>query len=319
MNSTYTYLDWNVFNKIEKLNELNGIEKEIYNKLEQHVLNDNVIAPYSNAHINDLKRGLEKSQEYIKGHLTTLHRLTKDLLLVQYYGNDEVIWEYRDPFDFFNSSLEDDMSNPKTFTDLGRWDDTEIYKIMFQTLEMQPLPDTFNDLFKADPIFERLYPTAKIKMNMLSLCDDIYTFNSRSKTDYSLYKGLKKYMNDSFDRLKLDDKLIKQLDQSLSTNSTREEIHEIARKQYPKKKTMDNEIYDLVISTYYGIDLQGFKSDDRFPNMIDDGLHTFYGSQCDYFLTLDDKCLYKSKETYRKLGILTKVFTPEEYVNEVII
>jgi predicted nucleic-acid-binding protein len=50
--------------------------------------------------------------------------------------------------------------------------------------------------------------------------------------------------------------------------------------------------------------------------MVDDSIHTFYGSHCDYFITIDDKCKYKAGQTFEKLNISTKVFTPEEFIQE---
>ena len=39
--------------------------------------------------------------------------------------------------------------------------------------------------------------------------------------------------------------------------------------------------------------------------MFDDSLHTFYGAQCDYFVTNDNRCKYKAEKTYERLKIKT--------------
>lgn len=310
----YTYFDWNVLDEIEKISKITIEKQEVYRAIERYILDGKTIVPYSNAHIRDLKRGFEKNSSFISGHLETLRRLTNELLIVQYWGHDEVIWEYRNPTEFFNSSIEEDKTNPESFSELFNWDETGSLKAVMKLLESMPIDNNFLSLFEANPIFSRMFPIAKEKMTVLSFCEDLYSFGRRSKQDYALYKSLRKYINDSFDKMRTDDKLMKQLDETLSVNSSRAEMHQIAKRYYPKTKTSDNNVYILVLNTYSEIDLEGYKSDERFNNMIDDSLHTFYAAHCDYFITLDGNCRYKAQETYKKLGITTKVLSPEEYV-----
>lgn len=49
--------------------------------------------------------------------------------------------------------------------------------------------------------------------------------------------------------------------------------------------------------------IKGYKSDANFNNMFDDGLHTFYASHCDVFITNDVRCKYKAEQTFEKLNI----------------
>ena len=83
---TKVYLDWNVFNKIEKIETLDFQEKEIYKTIETFIMSEEIIVPYSNAHINDLHRGFLKNPDFIPEHLKTFSHLTNNLCLVQYCG-----------------------------------------------------------------------------------------------------------------------------------------------------------------------------------------------------------------------------------------
>ena len=85
----------------------------------------------------------------------------------------------------------------------------------------------------------------------------------------------------------------------------------------PKTKTSDNPIYQKITDTYYKIDFKGYKSDNKFSNLIDDSLHVFYGAHCDYFVTLDDKCHYKATEIYKLLNIETKALKPNEFLKNI--
>jgi hypothetical protein len=64
---------------------------------------------------------------------------------------------------------------------------------------------------------------------------------------------------------------------------------------------------DQILDTFYKYDLKGYKTDGNFNNMFDDSLHTFYAAHCDLFVTKDERCNYKAKKTYERLGITTTV------------
>ena len=84
---THVYLDWNVFDIIEKKDSLENSIRDLYSELECMIYAKKIVCPYSNAHINDLLRGHLKNPNYIPNHLNTLIRLTSNLCLVQYWGD----------------------------------------------------------------------------------------------------------------------------------------------------------------------------------------------------------------------------------------
>jgi hypothetical protein len=92
---TYVYLDWNVFDRIEKKDSLDKSLRDLYTELELMISEKKIVCPYSNAHINDLLRGHSKNPKYIPDHLNTLIRLTGNLCLVQYWGDTHTTWHYR--------------------------------------------------------------------------------------------------------------------------------------------------------------------------------------------------------------------------------
>lgn len=309
----HVYLDWNIFNKIEKSNGLENEEKCLYAHIENLILENKIICPYSNAHINDLVRGYEKIQDYIHIHLATLKRLTNNLCIVQYWGRKETTWHYRDVYEFFNSSLEDIETSTKSFSELMDWDETGLWDLQLSLLRMQKLPNEFKEIFKANPVFNLMFPKAKIELNMLALCEDLFDFSNNAKKDFSLYKSLRSYVNQSRAKFKQQPKMFREIDKSMAGIPTHLNFDDTFEKYLPKNKTSDNPIYQRITDTYYKIDFKGYKSDEKFSNLIDDSLHVFYGAHCDYFITIDDKCLYKANETYRLLKIPTKAIRPNEF------
>jgi len=312
---TYTYLDLNVCEKIEKKDRLEGSERTTYDQIEQLILDNKIICPYSNAHINDLLRGHANNPTFIPGHLETLNRLTNNLCVVQYWGNTQAAWHYRDVVEFFNSALEDKEVTTKSFTELCDWDETGLWQKQLDLLRLMPIPNNFKGIYKANPVFNLMFPRTKTQMNMLAMCEDLYDFSNNAKKDYSLYKSLRTFVNQSRAKLKQQQKMFKEIDKGMADLPTYLNNDEAWEKYAPKNKTSDNPVFQKITDTYFKIDFRGHKSDDKFSNMIDDSLHVFYGAHCNYFITNDDKCHYKAAETYHKLGIATRAMKPSEFVN----
>jgi hypothetical protein len=308
----HVYLDWNVFDRIEKKESFDAEQKAIYNKIEELILEGKIICPYSNAHINDLLRGYFKNPEFIPTHLETLQRLTNGLSVVQYWGNSNVAWRYRNLQEFFSEALEEKKNVAPSFTKLLDFEELPSFDHIYEAMRKTPIPSNFKELYKANSVFSLLFPRTKTEMNELSLAEDLYDFAINSNKDYSIYKALRTYVNQSSAKLK-SKKAIIGIEKSIGT-PTYLNLVEAWEKHAPKTKTSDNPAYDKIINTYCKLDFVGVKSDDKFENMIDDALHVFYGAHCNYFVTRDEKCHYKASETYHKLGIETRALKPSEFV-----
>ncbi|PXV66821.1 hypothetical protein CLV62_10481 [Dysgonomonas alginatilytica] len=312
--SKYVYLDWNIFNKIEHIDSLEEEEQIVFSKIEDFILKGEIICPYSNAHINDLIRGYRNNPNFINGHISTLQRLTNNLSIVQYWGHEKVTWHYRDVKDFFGSALDENSLLADSYSELCSWDDTGLWNAQLNLMKSIEIPSSFKNVYKANSIFNVMFPKTKIYMNMLALCEDIYHFSNNAKKDFTIYKSLKKYINQARSNLKQQQKMLREVDKSISTTPLYLEFDNILEPYLPKTKTSKNEDYQKITDTYFKLDLKGFKSDDKFSNLLDDALHVFYGAQCDYFITIDDKCHYKATETYQKLGIPTLGLKPKEFI-----
>ena len=213
--SNYIYLDWNVFNKIEKLDDLDEDEKHIYSKIEELIIEGKSISPYSNAHINDLLRGHANNPVYIPQHLNTIRRLTNNLCIVQYWGDTQTTWHHRDIDEFFHSALNEKDRISGSFLELMDCDETGLMRKTIEMYRFISVPSNFKEIYKASPIFNLMFPQTKSEMNMLALMEDIYNFSNNAKKDYSLYKSLKKYIIQSKTKLKQQKDLFKGIDKDL--------------------------------------------------------------------------------------------------------
>lgn len=322
------YLDWNIFNKLEDLDKLTEREADIYGKIMERSSEYNI--PYSNAHLNDLLRGYLKNPIYTPAHLKFIEELTNNLCIVQYWKQKYATIHYRNVNEFFQTIVDDVGFLPDTFSELFRSlavevddDDiqlNEIAKTQHALIELQleklarlPVPKEFMGLYRADPIFERIYPRTKIEKTFLALCEDGYKFSMNINSDYSLYKGLKKFINASVQKVKNHKALmtIGDIGPDGPGYLTYEEMYD---KSVPDFKPSENPEYDKIINLFTKLDMSGVNSDEKFQNMFDDSLHTFYAAQCDYFITIDKKCHAKAKEVYKRLKISTQVMFPEEFI-----
>lgn len=154
-------------------------------------------------------------------------------------------------------------------------------------------------------------------MNVLAFCEDLYVFAFRIRTDYALYNQHKKMLinlKNKFPQLRkmvnnATDKII-----GVPPYLTWDEAWEDMGNKFNASKNPEaNKIIGLFTTT----DLKGYQTDERFANMIDDALHCFYGAHCDYFLTLDERCLAKASLVYNKLNIKSAAMKPADFASAI--
>ncbi len=58
------YLDWNVYDRIEKIESLLSNQKELYRNLVKFLSREDIYVPYSIAHLNDIRRGHLKNPDF---------------------------------------------------------------------------------------------------------------------------------------------------------------------------------------------------------------------------------------------------------------
>lgn len=319
------YLDWNIINRIEKRNEKDDSDCAVYKRLLVFLLTSTATIPYSNAHLNDLLRGARKNQSFISGHLNILALVTKSVCICQYWNEAKPIIHKRSVIDFFQTSFDAQEDEFETYEDLINteveiFDNVKFKPLLFGSshLKFEDIPKSFQLIYKEDPIFSVIYPKTKEEMTAYALCCDLFHFYQLLKKDYSIYRALKKFIIQSINKYKLLSEPVKIIQKNGNTVPTHLELVLDGLFEQLKFDTSTgvSKTYNTYFETFFRHDLQGYKSDGRFVNMIDDALHSYYGAHCDFFLTNDDKCLYKTQKTYERLGIKTKAMFAAEFVNQ---
>jgi hypothetical protein len=308
----YAYLDWNVFDKIQKLNELPVAEKAIYSPIENSIVKANIIVPYSNAHLEDLKRGYVKSIEFIDGDLNTLSRLTNNLCIVQYWGSKETVLETRDACEFFYSMVDDSISLKETFSALIE-DMPPTVQSIFNIYKLFPVPDNLIEAQEKSPIVANMFSGITPNSNYFDLIENFYSYMYNLHSDNKVYKNLKKTLSEGLKLIKDKSIDLSKFNGSQDLTPGSQVIDKVFQKPFENSKSNANDEYSLVMQTYAKYNFKGHNSDDKFNNMVDDSLHTFYGGHCHYFISNDKKCRYKAIKTYEELEITTNVLGPAEF------
>lgn len=268
--------------------------------------------------MNDLLRGAKKSAEHIGGHLDILALITKSVCLCQYWNQAIPSFHKRSVVEFFQTSFELQEVEWETYEEMLN----EFPMLSFAMIghKFNKVPDSFKLIYQEDRIFSVIYPRTKNEMTEYALCCDLYNFYTLLRKDYSLYKALKKVLIQSVKKYNLLSQPVKMIQKTRDTvpKHLEAEIDSLFDRLNMKPATGVSKTYHHYFETFFKHDLQGYKSDERFLNMMDDALHSYYGAHCDFFITNDDKCFYKTAKTYERLGIQTKVLMAKDFVTKYI-
>jgi len=306
------YLDLNIFDRIEKLDSLGDSERIIYSELKELIITNKFDVPYSNAHLNDLFRGFQRNPNYIDGHLKNIEELTKNLCICQYWGKNHVIWHYRNVREFFESKKDEWEDNPSSFDDIWDFGDGFSMQNPIKFMKEIPLPPDWKKIYSIDPIFGVMYPKSKTDNNYLALMEDIFDFQEKLKSDYSLYRAFKSYLIKSINKLNNNKEMLKTVKENFKDLPKHLDVFDLSSIYPNETKSSENQLYSKLIDTFYKYDLKGYKTDSNFNNMFDDSLHTFYAAHCSFFVTNDDRCKYKAEKTFDRLNINTVVLKANE-------
>lgn len=305
----YVYLDLNIFDRLEKISVLKENEKPFYQDLINLIESGEIITPYSNAHLNDLFRGYQKNPNYIDGHLKNIEKLSNNLCICQYWNYSNVTWHYRNIFEFFNEKKEEWDLEADSLWEL--LESVGLPTFQLQLYKSVPLDKNWKKGY-TDPMFGIMFPRSKKENSAYALIEDIYGFQHKLKTDYSLYKKFKTYLIHNINKLKNNKEYLKSVRENFKDLPKHLEMEDILNIHEPKNDQLNNKEYSKVLDLFFKTDLKGYKTDANYNNMFDDSLHTFYAAHCDFFITNDDRCLYKASKTYERLKIRTKVMKANE-------
>jgi hypothetical protein len=322
------YLDWNVFSSLKSIPELtNEEEKECYSLLLEYfaATRSNFIIPYSNAHLNDLKKNHKKGlHSRVQDALNFISLISADVCLCQYWGNETAIFHSRTPVDFFNEMQDEE--------EVGFESVSAMYSRMkeyggdsqvdfLEKLKDVPIEFDISSL-QQNPITSQMFKRTIEHKTKWAFMDDIVHMLNELRTNPILYNQVKELYSSTFP---LDKEVyntpnvIDYLDTSMAKTPLNKGFTELYRDNN-RNNVSDNINYSKFIGYYMLLDLIGFKSEklsdkNLYDNLFNDALHCFYAAHCDYFISNDKSCRKKTAAVYIHEGVTTEVWSPREFVD----
>lgn len=323
------YLDWNVYSNLMSSERLtDNSEKLMYENLKTIFIKckENIIMPYSNAHLSDLMKSYRQGErERITSALSFISEITQNVCLAQYWDAEHAKWHYREPSNFFDSLIEDESE--KTFDTLDTLLDTlkEVgADSIFSQFKSMPHGIKFEEINKTNPMFGGLFSASQKEGTVFALMTDVFDMMNQIQTNPNVYIEFRKLFKNNLgisSNISNFDNTVEQLDTYFPKTMLNKSFTELFTEN-KKDNSSKNKDYSKITSLYMQLDFVGFNSDkindkNKHQNLFNDALHCFYGAHCDFYITSDKKGYKKSKAVYQSEGIQTQVLKSQEF-NEML-
>ena len=289
------YLDWNVFNHI---NKVAGLYDFIIKNLNHFVF------VYSPAHFDDLMRSYKEdgSNGYFDEDLNRLDSICETHLM---------------RFDEKNNSVGIYKCSPKEYFETER-KNYSIYKDVFN---LDGFIQSQDDDFGLFSFFQNSLKSIEFGKsidipfignfsNAWEFLDCVLTFIDKLLSDEAFYRNYRSSITKDLKEGEI-----------LWNNKVDKDVKKLIRDALPNDKKDNHKL--IFQSLYLMLDLIRYRSDKGpMANIMADADHAYYGSFCDVLVTNDDRMQRKTQVVYACLGIQTKIISKEElmqYLNEEII
>jgi hypothetical protein len=341
----FIYLDWNVVSDMLYHEGKSETEKVMFAQLASILLNHpQIVIPYSNAHLSDIMKSYRQGErERVQEKLHALSDFTKDLCISLYWGKQEPEFHRRDPFEFFNSMIDDNGVTFPTLEGLkGQIEEIEVEygatiraelekkgivmplslsDAVFGIYEHMPHNMDFVQLDALSPQFGAIFKKARVRNSIHAVVEDLFDLMHSLNHSPDGYVQLRNFFRDA---LKINpaistfDNVINQLNQYLPTTAFGKSFDQLYAENNKSNKH-GSELYHRITGKYTQLDFVGFRPEkmgpkNQYSNFFNDALHCYYATHCDVFITRDDRTYHKSRAVYQAENIGTQVMKPDEFL-----
>lgn len=314
------YFDKQIFSHLYK-----GQKSEYANLLQKIRQHKTSLFCYSHAHLLDLK---SDKTDIKYSELAFMESIVNDNYL-SYHALDKVTSCYlAKPLEAFAEVEE--TTDHIDFTSLFDFDTSTLnsedktkYEQAIKLLTDTKLDFNFADTSTLDKSISG--PLSKILPNnlpVMSIMEWTEHFMGMFKTmqeDKTVYKGLRnvtdKHFNNGkfvvdYDEIDFNEDLKDSFFQKSFIDYVNDNLNPNGDKDVSK--------YDFFTNAYFTLDLLGISKESsknvRFNNVLNDGIHSYYGAYCDCVVSDDNGFLKKTRVLYKLMGINTKVMHVDEFI-----
>ncbi|MBK8296833.1 MAG: hypothetical protein IPK91_06055 [Saprospiraceae bacterium] len=289
---------------------------------------NNVLIPYSSAHLSDLLTSYKQSETgKIQTELDLLYLeklTTNNCILYDYQSQSTYPFAY--PINkYFAELLEGDSIKVGNFDNfLNYFSNKDLNDSLNASLDKLKLipsgidPDKYKLLPPKFDKFKDTFCLNKSNTNYYDLLKGSFDIIAGYHEDPDMYRQLRNAVLEEAGLL-LDyskcENPIKEISKRLKNsilNMTFEEFAENNIKSQFKNKKPSK--FDIFTNHYILLDFLGYQRDKRMKNLIQDAFHAYYGAHCDFFVTDDKNTYHKSKALYEYFNIETIVCNTKEFI-----
>lgn len=226
----------------------------------------------------------------------------------------------------FNDNPEDDMNGLLNFFEPAEDDDEMIkaikaipralfgnFSIPLDKTALNSVPEEQQRVLKELMPYDEDHPT------LFHVMENMAEFTRKIFADSTLYKELRNMLYDGINggKLILNNEL--DFNEALKDTVVQKSFLDFVGDHLKREGKDGVPYYDFFLMAYSMLDMLGIKKDklsakNTLNNIHSDGIHSYFASFCDYFVTDDTTVALKSKALYKMLGIATKVITVEEFI-----
>lgn len=314
------YFDKQVFSHLFKQEKSEYIN--LLRKIKEHKTS---LFCYSHAHLLDLKsdktnikyRELEFMESIVEDNYLSYHALEKttscylarplEAFTDVEEDNDHI--DFSTIFDFDTESL-DPEEKEKIEKAKSLFYDT---KLDFGFPELKSLPEEITGSL------EKVLPFGFQSMTLMQWTEHFMGIYKNMKEDKTVYKGVRnmtdKHFNNgkytvNYDEIDFNKDLKDSPFQKSFLDYVTSNINPNGDKSISK--------YDFYTNAYFTLDLLGISKEQsknvRFNNILNDGIHSYYGAYCDCVISADSGFLKKTRVLYKLFGIETKVMHIDDFI-----
>jgi len=313
------YFDKQIFSHLFKQEKSQYID--LLNKIKNHKTS---LFCYSQAHLLDLK---SDKTDIKYAELEFIETLVNDNYLHYHPVEKKTRCYLAKPLEAFKA--EEEKTDDIDFSSILDFDISELPLEDREKLDQAKtlLTDKFIDFRFVDTnstdskvldIISKILPIES-PMNFMEWGEHLMGMVKAMQDDKSYYKGLRNVTDKHFNNGKfvVDYDEI-DFNEDLKDSDLQKSFIDIVRSNINPNGDKDISNYDFFTNAYVTLDLLGISKEPsknvRFNNVLNDGIHSYYGAYCDCVISDDNGFLKKTRVLYKLLEIETKVYDAEEFI-----
>ncbi len=310
------YLDSNIFSNLRNPKDsAHLLLKELLGKNK-----DNITLFFSPAHIRDKKND---TSEMKFEDFRFMESLVHDNYLSYNAINKNSSFYLATPKMVFDDEVDESLDELLNFFEPSKEGDKQILafkKYLSSALEMSEIQveRTILESGGEKEMIDKLFNGRDGNPTLLDITKGITTLTKDIITDGLTYKNLRNLIDNGLgqqldeikrDKFGLNDAFKNSFFQKTFVEFIKDSIHVKDKNRIP--------YYDFYILSYNVLDMLGISKDklgkkNRYGNLLNDALHSYYARYCDVLVTNDKSLREKSSILYHMYGVSTQIVSVEE-------